>query len=82
MYREVEARSAREYVQPSMLAPAAADVGEMDLAISFARQALDDKDPLFVMLARTWPGYVQLRTDSRFLEIVSRLDLLGWSVTG
>ena len=38
------ARSAREYIQPSMLAPAAA-VGEMDRAIAFAQQALDDKDP-------------------------------------
>ncbi len=48
-YRELEARSAREYIQPSMLAPAAAAVGEMDRAIAFAQQALDDKDPLFVM---------------------------------
>jgi len=78
VYREVEARSAREYVQPSMLAPAAAAVGDMDGAIAIARRArraLDDKEPLFVMMARTWPVYDQLRTDSRFLEIVGRLNL-------
>ena len=81
VYRELEARSAREYVQPSMLAPAAAAVGEMDRAIAFAQQALDDKDPLFVMLARTWPDYRQLRKDPRLLEIVSHLALPGWSIT-
>jgi tetratricopeptide (TPR) repeat protein len=81
VYRELEARSEREYIQPSMLAPAAAAVGEMDRAIAFARQALNDKDPLFVMLARTWPDYAGLRKDSRFLEIVSHLALPGWSIT-
>jgi TolB-like protein/Tfp pilus assembly protein PilF len=81
VYRELEARSAREYIQPSMLAQAAAAVGEMDRAIAFARQAIEDKDPLFVMLARTWPGYDRLRADSRFLDTVSRLALPGWSLT-
>jgi tetratricopeptide (TPR) repeat protein len=81
VYRELEARSASDYIQPSMLAPAAAAVGEMDRAIVFAQQALDDKDPMFVMLARTWPGYSRLRTDPRFLEIVSHLALPGWNLT-
>ena len=81
VYRELEARSEREYVQPSMLAPAAAAVGEVDQAIAYAQQALDDKDPLFVMLARTWPDYAGLRKESRFLEIVSHLALPGWSIT-
>jgi DTW domain-containing protein YfiP len=51
----------------------------MDQAIAFAQQALVDKDPLFVMLARTWPDYAGLRRESRFLEIVSHLHLPGWS---
>jgi hypothetical protein len=80
VYRELEARSEREYIQPSMLAPAAAAVGEMDRAIGFAQQALDEKDPLFVMLARTWPDYAGLRKDSRFSKIVSQLGLPGWNV--
>ena len=78
VYREIEARSARDYIQPAALAVAAAAVGDMDRAISFAQQALDDRDPLFVMMARSWPEYDRLRTDSRFLEIVSRLGLPGW----
>jgi serine/threonine protein kinase/Flp pilus assembly protein TadD len=81
VYRELEARSAREYIQPSMLSQAAAAVGEIDRAIALALQAIEVKDPLFVMLARTWPGYDRLRGDSRFLDIVGRLGLPGWSAT-
>jgi eukaryotic-like serine/threonine-protein kinase len=79
VYRELEARSAREYVQPSMLAPAAAAVGEMETAIALAQRAIDEGDPLFVMLARTFPTYDQLRTNSSFLDVVRQLDLPNWS---
>ena len=77
VYRELEARSVKEYVQAGMLAPAAAAVGEMDQAIAFAQRAITEKDPIFVMLARTWPAYDPLRKDSRFIEIVRRLALPG-----
>ena len=77
--REFEARSAREYMQPAMLAAAAASIGETDRAIAFAQQALDDRDPLFVMLARSWPEYDSLRPDPRFQDIVSQLNLPGWN---
>ena len=79
VYRELEARSARDYVQPAALALSAAAAGDMDRAISFAQQAVDDRDPLFVMMARSWPAYDRLRTDSRFLELVGRLELPGRS---
>ena len=78
VFRELEARSAREYIQPAMLTAAAAAIGETERAIEFAQQAVDVRDPLFVMLARMWPDYERLRTDSRFLEIVSQLNLPGW----
>jgi len=78
-FRELEARSRREYIQPAMLTAAAAAIGETDPAIAYAQQALDLKDPLFVMLARTWPDYNKLREDPRFLAIVSRLNLPGWN---
>ena len=81
VYHELTARSAREYVQPCMLAMAAAAVGDIDLAISFAERALQEKDPLFVAAARTWPGYDPLRTDARFFEIVRQLELPGWRKT-
>jgi TolB-like protein/Tfp pilus assembly protein PilF len=76
--RELQARSEREYIQPAMLAPAAAAAGDMDRAIALAQRAVDEKDPLFVMLARTWPIYDQLRKDSRFLEILTKLRLPNW----
>jgi serine/threonine-protein kinase len=79
VYRELEVRGAREYVQPSMLLSAAAAVGEVDSAIAIAGRALEERDPLFVMLARSWPGYDRLRSDSRFLDIVRRLHLPGWT---
>jgi TolB-like protein/cytochrome c-type biogenesis protein CcmH/NrfG len=78
VYRELEARSTREYVQPCMLAQSAAALGEMDQAIAIAQRALDEKDPLFVVLARNWPGYERLRHDSRFLQIAGRLGLPDW----
>src|SRR6185503_12538476 len=80
VFNEFEARRTREYIQPAMLTAAAAVVGETDRAIAFAQQALDDRDPLFVMLARTWPDYQRLQADSRFLAIVSQLNLPGWSI--
>jgi tetratricopeptide (TPR) repeat protein len=79
VYRELEARSAREYVQPSMLLSAAAAVGDADGAIAISGRALEERDPLFVMLARSWPGYDRLRSDSCFLDIVRRLHLPGWT---
>ena len=81
VFRELEARSMREYIQPGMLTAAAAAVGEFDRAIEFAQKGIDDRDPLLVMLARTWPDYDYIRTDSRFLEIVSQLGLPGWQTT-
>ena len=78
VFRELDARSTSEYIQPAMLTTTAAAAGEIDRAITFAKQALDDKDPLFVVLVRTWPDYDNIRTDSRFLEIVSQLGLPGW----
>ena len=78
-YNELEARNTREYIQPAMLTAAAAAIGDVDRAIDFAQQALKQKDPLFVLLARTWPDYDSLRTDSRFLGILSRLNLPGWT---
>lgn len=77
VFTEFEARRASEYIQPSMLTAAAAAIGEIDRGIEFAQQALNDRDPLFVMLARTWPDYEKLRSDPRFREIVGQLHLPG-----
>ena len=78
VYRELEVRRAREYIQPSMLAIAASAIDEMDQAIEFAQAAVDERDPLFVMVARVWPQNKKLRTDSRFRQIVGQLGLPDW----
>jgi hypothetical protein len=80
IYREMEARASADFIPPSALSMAAAAVGEVDRAIELAQQALDTRDPLFVMMARSWPEYERLRTDSRFLEIVGQLALPGWKL--
>jgi len=82
VYGELEARRTREYIQPSMLAISASAVGEMDQALAYAQQALNEKDPLFVMLARSWPQYKKLRTDPRFLEVVRELRFPNWNPEG
>jgi eukaryotic-like serine/threonine-protein kinase len=71
--REAEARGIREYVQPSMLAQMAAAANEMETAIGYVRSAVEGRDPLFTMLARTWPLFDELRTDPRFLQLVAEL---------
>ena len=79
VFHELEARAVREYVQPSMLAAAAAAAVSLDAGVAFAREALEIRDPLFTLLARQWPGYARLRTDARFLEIVGQLGLPNWT---
>lgn len=77
-YREAQERDARAYLQPSLLAVAAAAVGEVDRAVSYAERALRDRDPLLVLMARTWPTLDGLRADPRFVEIVRQLGLPDW----
>lgn len=78
IYREIEVRSKHEYIQPAMFAVAASAVNEIDRAIELAQQAIDTRDPLFVMIARTWPQYNKLRTEERFLSVIDQLGLPNW----
>ena len=78
VYAELEARSVSEYIQPAMMTIAAAAAGNREQAIVFARQAEEIRDPLFMMIARCWPQYEELRTDPRFLDVVRQLDLPNW----
>ena len=72
---EAEDRATREYMQPAMLAHAAAAAGDMEKAIRYAERAEAEPDPLFVIMARLWPEYGLLRQDPRFKAIVDRLHL-------
>jgi TolB-like protein/Flp pilus assembly protein TadD len=78
VFAEAEAREAAEYMQPSMMAIAAWAAGERDKAIAYADRAERERDPLFVLMARLWPGYASMRQDPRFQAIVERLNLPGY----
>jgi hypothetical protein len=58
-----------------MMTIAADAAGDRERAIVFAQQAVDIRDPLFIMIARRWPQYRGLRSDVRFVEVVRQLDL-------
>ena len=79
VFAELEARSVSEYIQPGMMAIAADAAGNREQAIVLAQQAVDIRDPLFIMTARYWPQYRNLRTDVRFLDVVRQLGLPNWS---
>jgi hypothetical protein len=65
----------RSTMQPSMMAIAAWAARERDKAIAYADRAERERDPLFVLMARLWPGYAPMRQDPRFKAIVPRLNL-------
>ena len=79
VYAELEARSVSEYIQPAMMTIAADAAGNREQAILVAQHAVDIRDPLFIMTARCWPQYRNLRTDAGFLEVVRQLRLPNWS---
>ena len=51
----------------------ASAIGDMDVAIEYAQQACDEREPGFVIMARGWPGTRRLRADPRFADVLRRL---------
>ena len=78
VFADAEAREAKEYMQPCMMAFAAWAAGEKHKAIAYAERAERERDPLFVLIARLWPSYAPMREDARFTAIVDRLKLPGY----
>ena len=67
--------ASRRYVAPTMLAQAAAAVGEQATAIDLAHQACDERDPVLLILCRVWPSFARVRNDPGFAEVAKRLRL-------
>ena len=75
VHGELMARTAREYVQPTVLAWSAAVAGESDDAVAFARRAYEGRDPLLVIFAKHFPDFGRLREDPRVAEILVAMGL-------
>jgi serine/threonine protein kinase/Tfp pilus assembly protein PilF len=74
IHAELLARSAREYVQPAMLAVSASAAGEPDEAIAHAREAYATRDCCLIF-GKHWSVSNILRADPRFIEILEDLGL-------
>ena len=74
---ELLARSQREYIQPTVLALAAASVGESEEALALLHRACDERDAFlaFSSVGSAWSAW--LRPLPRFEEILSRMGLAG-----
>ena len=48
--------------------------GDRDEALVYARQALADREPPFILLARHWPDFAGLRQDPRFAALLKQLE--------
>jgi TolB-like protein/Tfp pilus assembly protein PilF len=74
LHAELVQRAAAGYIPLTQLALTADAVGDRDQALAYARQALDQLEPPFVLLARHWPEFRELRQDERFAALVRELD--------
>jgi len=74
LFKELVARSARGYIQPTQLARTASAAGESDLAVDYAREAFDIRDP-FLVVAKYCPDFMRLREDPRFNDILAQMGL-------
>jgi adenylate cyclase len=74
LHAELVQRAAAGYIPLTQLALTADAAGDRDQALAYARQALDQLEPPFVLLARHWPEFSELRQDQRFAALVRELD--------
>ncbi len=72
LYAELVARAAREYIQPSQLAIAAAAAGEQEKAVEYTRQAYEIRDPMLIT-AKYWPDFARMHDVPGFQDIVTRM---------
>ena len=75
MHNETLAQSAQSYVARATLSVSAAAIGELDLAMDLALEACDEREPVLIILARTFPSWNRLRQHPRFAEVRRRLAL-------
>jgi len=74
IYRELVDRSTRTYLPFTAMIVAANAAGHRDEAMALARQAWDAREPSFVLLARHFPEFRPLHSDSRFAAILDEMN--------
>jgi TolB-like protein/Tfp pilus assembly protein PilF len=72
LYRELEWRAKREYVQPVMLACAAFAV-DMEAAAGYLQEGYARRDPL-MLATRRWPLWARMWEQPEFNEIAQRMS--------
>ena len=75
-YQELLSKSAKQYIQPTILAIAAAAIGYDVEAIKFAHQACDEHDPFMVFACKCFPNSKALRKIDGYGEILKRMNLI------
>ncbi len=76
-YEELQARSTREPVSPSVLAVLAAALGERSAAIAYCHEAVRLRDPMFLCFLRPFPGAEALIALPEHRRLVATLGLPG-----
>ena len=74
-YQELLSKSSKEYIQPTVLAIAAAALGYDEEAMKFAHQACDEHDPFMVFACKCFPNSKALREMEGFDEILGRMKI-------
>ncbi len=77
VYREMEARSAREYISPCLRAQVAAAIGEREAAVALVHEAYARRDPVIPVFGRWKPTWA-LRELPEFQEILTAMNMPGW----
>jgi uncharacterized membrane-anchored protein len=75
LYDELQSMKASAYVPCTSVAVAAIASGDMDAAMSLAKQACDEREPILLLMARRFPDLQRLREDPRFQDVLRRLAL-------
>jgi len=79
VYRELQARACRQYIQPTPLAFAAAAAAKEEEAIRHASEAVEIYDPLSqAFFSRYFPLSARLYRYPRFREIIAQMGRSDW----
>jgi TolB-like protein/Tfp pilus assembly protein PilF len=74
LHSELATRAAKGYIPLTQLTITAFAAGDCELALAYAQQALEEREPPFLLMSRHWPDFADLRKDPRFAAIVRHLD--------